>query len=468
MRRVAVLGAGVSGLAAALRLQDLRTERGLDIEIAVYERTTRAGGCIQTVEDSGYTMELGPDSVLIDKPAAQELLQRLGLLSEILPMRPEFRGARIVQRGRLRPLPADFRLFAPTSIPALLRSGIFSASGLARAAIEPLIPPRKSDEDESLAAFVTRRFGREVLDRLAQPLVGGIYSGDPARLSMQATLPQFSALERRYGSVIRGTILSRNTTTARTTSPQLAGVRGGLQRIVDTLAQHVSGTIRVSTEVTQLSRDGSGWSIAFADGTQERADAVICSIPAFAAARVLRGVDSQLADLLDGIRYNSIATVNLAYDAADASPLPRTQGFVVPFSEGRRITAATISTQKYAGRSPQNGVLLRAFIGGALQSHLVELPDAELAGIARAEFADLLGITAEPLFAVTRRWIRSLPEYGVGHLERVASIEQRASELTNLALAGCALYGVGIPDCAASGQAAAELVLDAWNAAKGG
>jgi len=191
MRRVAILGAGVSGLAAALHLQDAREAHGLDLDIAIYERGTRCGGCVQTIQDSGYTMELGPDSLLVEKPAARELLRRLGLEDEIVAMRPEFRGSRIVHHGRLRPIPGEFRLFTPKSLPALLTSGIFSPLGIARAAMEPFIPPRTSGGDESLASFVTRRFGREVLDRLAQPLIGGIYSGDPQRLSMQATLPQF-------------------------------------------------------------------------------------------------------------------------------------------------------------------------------------------------------------------------------------------------------------------------------------
>lgn len=466
MRRVAILGAGVSGLAAALRLQDLREERGADFEIAVFERSPRTGGCVQTLQDSGYTMELGPDSLLVEKPAARDLLRRLGLEDRLVAMRPEFRGSRIVHHGRLRPIPGEFRLFTPTSLPALLKSGIFSPAGIARAAMEPLIPPRKSDEDESLASFVTRRFGREVLDRLAQPLIGGIYSGDPQRLSMQATLPQFLEMERTYGSLVRAMALARGAPNGHT--PQLMSLRGGLQTIVDALAQRTESLLRVSSEVTALSRQAEGWSIALADGSRAQADAVICALPAYAAARALRETDAQLAELLDRIRYNSIATVNLAYDAADVAGLPPTPGFVVPFVENRRITAATISTQKYPGRSPQDGVLFRAFIGGALQPQLAELPDAELAQIARDELADLLGLTAQPRFAVTRRWKRLLPEYGVGHVGLVRSIENRAAAKGGLAFAGSAYHGVGIPDCVATGQAAAERTFQAYETLRSG
>lgn len=462
MRRVAILGAGVSGLAAALHLQDLSEQRGLNLEIAIFERGTRAGGCIQTLHEDGYTMELGPDSLLAQKPAARELLSRLGLEHELVAMRPEFRGARIVHHGRLRPIPSEFRLFTPKSLPALLASGIFSPLGIARAAMEPFIPARESNDDESLASFVTRRFGREVLDRLAQPLIGGIYSGDPQRLSMQATLPQFLDLERLHGSLVRAMSTATNAA-----APELMSLRGGLQTLVDALMRHVGALVRGGSELTALSPDANGWTIAFANGSTVQADAVILALPAYAAARALRDVDNELANMLERIRYNSIATVNVAYDAADIPPLPQTPGFVVPFIEGRRITAATITTQKYPDRSPQNGILLRAFIGGALQPDLVELPDAQLAQIARDEFRELLDVTTEPRFAVIRRWMRLLPEYGVGHVALVRTIGDRASRLGGLALAGSAYRGVGIPDCIETGYEAAERVL-AWEGPKSG
>ncbi len=468
MRSVAIAGAGVSGLAAALHLQDRAKERGFELDVTLYERAARTGGCVQTIEDSGYTMELGPDSLLAEKPPARELLRRLDLESELVAMRPEFRGSRIVHHGRLLPIPSEFRLFTPKSLPALLGSGIFSPLGIARAALEPFVPPRRTTDDESLASFVTRRFGREVLERLAQPLIGGIYSGDPQRLSMQATLPQFLEMERRHGSLLRAMSAARNTGAPQGAAPQLMSLRGGLQTIVDALARNTAGCLRASRELSTLERDGEGWQMAFADGSTARADGVVLALPAYAAARVLRGVDAQLAEMLEGIRYNSIATVNVAYDAADLPPLPPSPGFVVPYVEHRRITAATITSQKYPSRSPQNGVLLRAFIGGALQPELVELPDAELAQIARDEFAHLLGITAQPLFAVTRRWLRMLPEYGVGHAALVAHIERRAAAIGGLAFAGSAYHGVGIPDCVATGYSAAEHVLEMCETAKSG
>jgi oxygen-dependent protoporphyrinogen oxidase len=455
MRKVAVLGAGISGLAAGFRLQELARERGAEVEIAVYERSTRTGGCVQTLHEDGLTMELGPDSLLIDKPAAANLLRRLSLDGEIVEMRAEFKGARIVHRARLHRIPPDFRLFAPTSLPALLTSGIFSPMGLARAAMEPFIPKRAAGGDESLASFVTRRFGREVLDRLAQPLIGGIYSGDPERLSMQATLPQFLELEQRHGSLVR----AMQASSGKRPAMRLVSLRGGLGAIADALRERLSAAIRAQSAVAGLAFDGARWSIAFEDGSAAQADAIVCALPAHVAAPLLRPHDALLAAALERIRYNSIATVNLLYDAADAAPLPRSSGFVVPFIERRSITAATFTTQKYPERAPENALLVRAFIGGALQPQLVDLPDEDLVQIARREFAELAGLQASPKGSVVRRWRRLLPEYGVGHVELVADVERRAAALPGLALAGSAYHGVGIPDCVATGEAGAESVF---------
>ncbi len=285
MQRVAILGGGISGLAAAFRLQELAAANTTAIEIRVYERAAQAGGCLQTLRDDGMVLESAPDSLLVDKPAAIHLLRRLQLEDAIIDMRPEFKGARIVHAGRLHRIPPEFRLFTPTSMPALLTSGIFSAFGLARAAMEPLIPKRTNIGDESLASFVTRRFGREVLDRLAQPLIGGIYSADPERLSMRATLPQFLEMEERYGSMLRA---MRAATPA--APPRLASLRGGIGSIVDALRARIGPALHTSSDVTSLRQDERVWTIGFADGTLAQANAVILALPAYAAAALLSGV----------------------------------------------------------------------------------------------------------------------------------------------------------------------------------
>jgi oxygen-dependent protoporphyrinogen oxidase len=451
VRRIAVLGGGVAGLAAANRIQELAREHGTAVEVTLYEREAHAGGCIQTVRDGGFTMELGPDSLLIDKPAAARLIERLNLNGEIVDMLPHFKGARIVHRGKLHRIPPDFRLFTPTSIPALLTSGIFSPAGLARAAMEPFVPKRADGGDESLASFVTRRLGREVLDRLAQPLIGGIYSGDPQRLSMRATLPHFLEMEQRYGSLMRG--LQR--AGAARGGVRLVSLRGGLGSLVDALRSRIGDVVRTGASVDALSLSGGVCSIRFDNGETAQADAIVCALPAYVAASLVRPHDAQLAQLLNSIRYNSIATVNLTYDAAAGSALPRSSGFVVPFVERRSIAAATFTTQKYPDRSPRGALLVRAFIGGALQPDLVDAPDGELVRMAHDDLAALAGVTQPPRGSLVTRWLRLLPEYGVGHTDLVAKIEQRAPNLPGFAIAGSAYRGVGIPDCIATGEAAA-------------
>lgn len=451
MPRIAILGGGIAGLAAALRARELAAEHRMSIEISLYEREARVGGCVQTVRENGFVMELGPDSLLVDKPAAASLLQRLNLRDAVLDIRAESKGARIVHRGRLRPIPPQFRLFSPTSLPALLRSGIFSPLGITRAAMEAFIPARQDRTDESVASFVTRRFGREVLDRLAQPLIGGIYSGDPQRLGMRATLPQFLELERRYGSLLRG----MQNRPANSAPVRLASLERGIGSIVETLQSQVADQISTGADVVRIRRESGVWTITFADRSSTQADAVVCALPAHAAANLLRESNLQIAELLERIRYNSIATVNLVYSARDAR-LPRATGFVVPFVERRGITAATFATQKYRHRAPDGSVLVRAFIGGALQPHLVQHSDEELAGIAHRELAQLCGVSVGPQRTIVARWNRLLPEYGVGHVELVDEIERRAATLGGLAFAGSAYRGVGIPDCIATGEAGAE------------
>ena len=443
MRSVAIIGSGIAGLAAALRVRDVCGKGGEPVRVTMYDREERAGGCVQTLYEQDLIMEAGADSMLVDKPWGVNLLRRLGIEDQLVPIRPEYRGARIVSHGKLRPLPSGFRLFSPTSLPALFSSGL-SPLGVARAALEPLIPPRKSNDDESLSSFVTRRFGREVLDRFAQPLIGGIYSADPARLSMKAVLPQFLELERKHGSLIRAMAANKGARPA----PTLMSLRGGLGTMVTSLERELADIERVHERITDLR------------ALRSRHDAIVCAIPAYAAADLLRADEPQLAALLDQIRYNSIATVNLAYGQEIAGQLPRTQGFVVPFVEGRRIVAGTISTQKYAGRAPNGIVLLRAFIGGALQSELLRKDDAQLKQIAGEELSGLLGFDAVPALCVVQRFERLLPEYGIGHVGLVEEIEARAATLPRFALAGSAYHGVGIPDCIHSGEVAAEKILD--------
>jgi oxygen-dependent protoporphyrinogen oxidase len=379
-------------------------------------------------------------------------------------MRPEYRGARIVRGGRLLPIPDDFRLFAPTTIAGMVRSGLFGPVGVVRAALEPFIPARRGGGDESVASFVTRRFGREVLDRLAQPLIGGIYSGDPRRLSMQATLPMMLMLERKYGSMVRGIRAAARAQPQAQPLQRLVSLRGGLGSMIAALERELGASIRTSSAVESLryrADDGRSpsWRIALAGGEVVEADAVVCALPAPAAASLIGASDENLARLLRSIAYHSVVTVTLAYETRRLPELPRCTGFVVPFSEGRSIMSTTISTQKFAGRAPDGVTLLRAYAGGALQPHLAQMDDAALFAVVRGELRALLGIAADPAWTVIRRWQNALPEYAVGHADLVDTIEREAARLPGFALAGSAYRGVGIADCVRSGEEAAAHVV---------
>lgn len=461
MTRVGVLGAGIAGLAAALRARDLARERGIDLDVTIYERADRIGGCIETYRGDGFTLELGPDSMLIDKPAGVELLRRLGLEEHVLAMRPEFRGSRIVRGRHLVPIPDDFRLFTPTSMLSLAKSGLLGAGGVLRAAMEPLVPPRRGTGDESIAAFVSRRFGREVFDRIAQPLVGGIFGGDPARVSTAATLPYMQEAERNHGSLVRGMQAARKTARASGASvkPRLVSLRLGLAELTDALQRELAGCIRTNAGVRSVERTNGAWNLTLADGSRAACDVLICALPAYEAARLVANLDTRMADRLQSIRYHGVATITLAFPTNEMPALPRATGFVVPQIENRKIMALTFTTQKYEGRAPQGTTVVRAFAGGAFEPRLAAAPNDELIGIVRDELADLLDVGADPSLALVRRWPNALPEYAVGHRDLVALIRADAARIGALALAGNAYDGAGIPDCIRTGFAAAESIV---------
>jgi protoporphyrinogen/coproporphyrinogen III oxidase len=410
-------------------------------------------------------METGTDSFLTEKPWAAQLAKRVGLESQLIPTRAEFRKTYVVRRGRLVEIPAGFSLLTPTHLRPVLASSLFSPWGKIRITLEPLIPKREDVADESLASFVTRRLGREVLDRVAQPLAGGIYTADPAELSMAATLPRFVAMEREHGSLHRG---MRAAEAARAQASGTSGarwslfltLRGGVSTLVDTLASRVQSSIRFGCEVASIDREDNCWRLTMADGARIEADAVICAAPAFTAARLTGRIEARLADHLGYISYASAATVNLTYRRSDFPKPPDAFGFVVPVIERRKIIAGSFSSLKFEGRAPEGFVLARVFLGGVLQTEMMKLSDADMIAAAREEFRDLLGVTATPGITEVQRWPAAMPQYAVGHLDRVAKIEALAKEIPDFFLAGAAYRGVGVPDCVHSGESVADAVFE--------
>lgn len=468
-RRAAIIGGGIAGLAAAHRLRELATADGTPLEVALYESSPRVGGALETLRADGCVIETGADSFLSEKPWALALADRLGLSAEVIGTQARFRKTFVVRRGRLTPIPEGFSLLAPASIWPLLKSPLFSPMGKARILLEPFIPCRvhDADHDESLAGFVTRRLGREVLDRVAQPLAGGIYTADPATLSIGATMPRFVEMEERHRGVIRGLrAAARKAAESRRESGArwslFVSFKSGIGALVDALTARLGDSLKYHARVAALERSAPAtdsaarWRLRFDDGSSADADAIVCAAPAYAIAPLLAPHHAELGAMLSRIGYASAATVNMAFREADFPRLPAGFGFVVPIAEHRRIIAGSFSSLKFAGRAPEGMILARVFLGGALQAEIMALEDAAMLSTARAEFASLLGVTAAPTVAYVRRWPEAMPQYAVGHLARVAEIERATAALDGIHLAGAYLRGVGIPDCVRGGESAAE------------
>jgi oxygen-dependent protoporphyrinogen oxidase len=467
IKQVAIIGAGITGLSAAYRLRELAASHERPLEAIVLERGAHLGGALETIRRDEFVIETGADSFLSEKPWAADLARRLGVGAELIPTRDVYRKTFVVRAGQLVEIPAGFSLLAPTHLGPVFQSPLFSMAGKLRIALEPFIPARASDADESLASFVTRRLGREVLDRVAQALAGGIYTADPERLSIGATMPRFVEMERRHGSVVKGLRAAEQARSSK--SAEVSGARwslfqsfkNGMATLPETLVARLGGSIRKAAEVVAISRIGERWQLAIAGGDSIEADAVICAAPAFATSRILTALAPRAAELIGAISYASAATVNLTFRESDFVRPPQAFGFVVPACEHRRIIAGSFSSFKFEGRAPAGAILARAFVGGVMQQSMMQLSDDEIVDAVRDEFRALLGVEAAPGFVEVRRWPDSMPQYEVGHLDRVAEIERIVASIPTFAIAGAAYRGVGIPDCVRSGEQAADAIFAA-------
>jgi len=475
-RRVAVIGGGITGLAAAHRLLELKP----DLEVRLFEADDRLGGVLQTFEDSGYLFERSADNFISNVPYAVDLCRRLGLQDELLSTNDAYRRAFVVRGSRLYPVPDGFMLMAAQKVWPVLTTPILSLRGKLRLLAEFFLSPRQVD-DESLASFARRRLGREAFERLVQPLVGGIYTADAEKLSLAATLPRFLEMEREHGSLIRAALKQRKAAArgSRNGKQHGAGESGaryslflaprlGMSQLINALAARLGERVILrQAPVVKLERSSgpeshAPWTVHYRQDDQAlsyEADAVIVALPAYHAARLLEPLDAPLAGLLNEIPYAGSAIVSLGYRRDQVRHPLDGFGFVVPAIERRDILAGSFSSVKFAGRAPDDCVLIRVFLGGSSHPHLVEAPEAELRAITERELKELLGVTGEPQVCHVTRWTRRMPQYHLGHLERVARIEAAVANHPGLALAGSAYRGVGIPDCIRSAEAAAHAIL---------
>lgn len=464
--KLVVVGGGVAGLACAHRALEVARERAIPLEISLLEARDRLGGTIETEHVDGFLVEAGPDSFLSEKPWAIALCRRLGVEHRLVRTDDRFRKTFVWFGGRLHPLPDGFQLLAPTRLGPFVGSRLFSWPGKLRMALDLVLPRRPPGDDESLGSFVRRRLGREALERVAQPLVAGIYTADPDDLSLAATMPRFLELERAQRSVVlalwragrHGPAASGGTSGARWSL--FVTFADGMGELIAALAARLpAASVQLGRRVSSIERRGDAWRVEGPGGLALDADRVVVAAEAHAASRMLRYVDPPLATLLQVIVYASSATVSLGYRRADVPHPLDGFGFVVPRTEGRALLACTFSSVKYPGRAPKNSVLLRCFMGGALETRALEDDDGGLVRRAREELGAALGVTAEPMLVRVARHPVSMPQYAVGHLRTVEAIERRLTEAPGLFLAGSAYRGVGIADCVRSGEAAAEGAL---------
>jgi oxygen-dependent protoporphyrinogen oxidase len=481
--RTAIIGGGIAGLAAAYELE-LARAAGADLEYTLFEALPRLGGALSTEILDGVVLERGPDSFISEKPAAAALCRELGLGDELTPSNDEARKTYIVVRNRLVPLPDGLMFLVPTKLIPTALTRLFSLPTKIRMGLELLLPPRPSGlADETVAALVERHFGQEAVERLADPLLSGIYGGDATQLSARAVLPRMVEMEEQYGSLTRGMLAGHRKMKSlmKAKAPAPGGVkpapraifttlRGGLQQLVDALEARLNPAwVRCSTPVSALQRTAKGWQIE-ANGTSEHYDAVIMASSAWVVSALLGGVDAELSADLGDIPYSSSITVNLVYDEAKLGKLPDGFGFLVPASEGRAMLACTFVHRKFLGRTPPGKAVLRAFLGGMRNEALLTESDEVLVATVRRELEEILGAkvvaqTVVPLRTQVARWRRAMAQYAPGHGERIKRIHAHVAALPGLRLAGNAYDGIGIPDCIRLGRKAAkELVAECASA----
>jgi protoporphyrinogen/coproporphyrinogen III oxidase len=459
--KVAVLGGGITGLAAAHRL--IRNDR--DVRVVLIESDHRLGGMISTIRRDGLVMEAGPDLFLGAKPGGWELAHALGIEDRLVGTRHGLGASYLLGRGRLRRMPEGLTGLVPTRMMPFVTTPLISILGKARVAMDLFIPPRRGDADESVEAFVVRRLGREMYERIVEPLLSGIFAGDGSRLSLLGAFPHMRRAELEHGSMTRSMLSAKAKKSAAAPQRGFMTFPGGMSEMVEALEEALEESGRVAvrkdTRCTAVQRENGGLAVELCSGDTLSVDGVVSALPAHAAAKLFDEIDTQLALLLGAVEYVATATVNLAFRRVDVPHPLDASGWISPRAERRPVLACTWTSSKFEGRSPDDVALFRAFVGDARQDLLRRHDDLELVRIARHELRTVLGIEAEPLTVELTRWDPGLPQPNLGHLESVSAIERRVAEIPGLEIGGSSFHGIGIPDAIRSGERAADNLL-AW------
>lgn len=465
-KKIAVVGGGIGGLSAAYAMEKEADARGLNLKIELFEKQGRMGGNIQTDHIDNFIVEGGPDCVYSEKPAALKLCKELGLEGQFLQTREEKKGTFVYWNNKLHDLPEGVILMIPTMILPILFSSLISIPGKLRMALEPFIPKRTNKEEETLSQFVKRRLGKELLEKIAEPLVGGIHAGNPETMSINASFPRFVDLEQKHGSLIRG-MLSRKkqmVSMSKRKPPKYTmfmTLKNGLQDLTITLQKKLRKTkIHENKEALNIKRKTDGYELSFKNEQPRLYDSIIIATPSYATANLVKGVNTLLADKLLEIPYVSTATVSLAYSSSNLKQIQNGFGFIVPKISKRKIMAATYTSNKFLCRAPDGKMLIRCFVGGAQNEDLVFLDDEEMSKMVKDELKEIAGIGSQPIFTKIYRWKKAMPQYVIGHIDRVKKIEELFSECPGLFPSGNAYNGIGISDCILKSSKVAESVVN--------
>jgi protoporphyrinogen/coproporphyrinogen III oxidase len=471
MKRIAIIGGGVSGLSAAYALQK-QLNKAAELDYVLFEAGPRFGGVIHTERVGDFVIEAGPDSFLTEKPWAAELCRELGLGDQLIASNDAERRTYILLGGQLVPLPDGLMFMIPTDLAATFLSPLFSWRTKLRMIREWFYRPSPDVPESTVAEFVERHYGREMVERVADPLLAGVYGGGTDELSASSVLARFVEIEARQGSLGRAMVAARKLQNlsgeqgsagqpriAVPTRSLFTSLKGGMQTMTDALlAQIPEPTRRLNTPIEALMPESGKW-LVVGSGRTEEFDAVIIATPAYTATELLRDYVPQVSSELDQIGYSSSVTVTLGYDEKTRPFLPPGFGFLVPRTEGKRIQACTFVHNKFPNRAPADSALIRCFLGGTRDQEVVQLTDSEIIATVRGELEEILGITSEPVFVKIFRWLNAMAQYNLGHKTRVERIRRLISATPGLALAGNAYIGIGVPDCVRSGSEAAAKVL---------